>query len=229
MFASRADLEAFIRRLSVPEHRRAAIETELFDHLESRIEVELMCGASLQDAEASALQSLGEPKALRAALQQVEAAFDLTPRQGLQAGLQTVALVGTAVALFGTAIIEVRNPALALISVLCLPFVISIALARLAPPGMGATLRQLIRSRRPRRERTPLPHLQAAHLYLQCLLWGPPILSVLACALSGAALFFVMVPYFLLWLSFGAFGFGVRAVDWYRSEPRHGLESGDDH
>jgi len=190
-----------------------------------------MCGASKSQAESAALSALGEPAVLRMALQRVESAFAFTPRKGFVYGVRTLLGSAAAAALVGFTFGKIGEIGPLLLGIQLFTVGLGITLTRIAPPGMGVALRQLIYSRRGRRERVLQPHLRAAYVYFSVLLWGPLLLAVLPELIFGAGFIFyaIMLPYFQLWFVFGGVGFGLRFFDWIRTRTRTTAALGDGH
>src|SRR5438105_10825443 len=140
MFESRDQLLGFLAGLRIPGARRALVEAELLDHLDSRIAAELAAGETAGDAERNALAALGDPAELRASLERIEPAFELDPRRTTLRGL-AAAVASSAVFVLLGALFQVQGPYV-------LEVVIGVAIAPagaaaiwlLSPLGIGAAL-----------------------------------------------------------------------------------------
>lgn len=207
MFKSKQELRDFVAGLRIPESRRTLVELELLDHLESRIAVRLAAGDGQMEAEQNAFAALGDPEALRSALERVEPAFEIDPvgasARGLASAVGASIVFAIAGALFPRGDGLAANLAFASTTALCGLFVIWIV----APRGIGAALRSGARaSIEPRARRTARQRAVKGYV-------GSMILVSLA---VWAAWLFVglpervrddlLWPASLLWLAYGSYG-----------------------
>ncbi len=101
MFESTGELRAFIASLRIPEPRRAVLEVELLDHLESRIAAALAAGTDQVQAEHEALAALGDPDQLRASLERIEPGFAIEWRHATARGLASALAAAAVFAVVG--------------------------------------------------------------------------------------------------------------------------------
>src|SRR6185312_5650421 len=104
MFASRDELHRFVAELRIPAGRRPLVEQELFDHLESAVAAAIAAGKTPAQAEAAALQALGDPAELRRSLERIEPAFDLAPKRVIAIGAASTIATSIGFALVGAQI-----------------------------------------------------------------------------------------------------------------------------
>ena len=157
MFASRDELHRFVAELRIPAGRRPLVEQELFDHLESAVAAAIAAGKAPAQAEAAALQALGDPAELRRSLERIEPAFDLAPKRVIAIGIASTIATSLGFALVGAQIQRTGHYAidLALAIVTGLAGVVVMWVA--APRGIGAAVwaeaRASVEPRRPYTQR----------------------------------------------------------------------------
>jgi hypothetical protein len=146
MFRTRSELHQFVAGLRIPDSRRALVEGELHDHLESRIAIELARGADAASAEHTALVALGDPDQLRRSLEQIEPAFEISPRSALVKGFASA--IGSAILFAVVGVLFPRGPGIVENLIVAVP-VVSCALCLMwiiGPRGISTAIRAEARS-----------------------------------------------------------------------------------
>jgi len=138
MFASRDELRRFIAELHIPDDRRALIEAELFDHLDSSVAA--ATGQPPAEAERAALRALGDPEVLRRSLERIEPAFELSPRRATAIGLGSTVATSIGFILIGSQLQDTGHYAFDLALATATGLVGLVAMRLAAPRGMGAAV-----------------------------------------------------------------------------------------
>jgi hypothetical protein len=209
MFKSTNELRAFVAGLRIPESRRALVELELLDHVESRIASGVAAGEDHAAAEQHAFAVLGDPDALRASLERIEPAFEIDPVgaivRGLASALVASIIFAIAGALFPRGHGLVENLVVAGPAALCGLGV----MAMFAPRGIAAAIRSEARAtiepgRRPTATRRAVKGYLGSFILVFVATWGAWIIG-----LPDAVRSDVLWPFGLLGLACGPYALHV--------------------
>ena len=133
------ELERFVASLAIPADRKQVVLTELADHLACAREAAVRDGRDPDEAERAAL---GDLESMRASLERVEPAFQISRRHALARGMVAAALVAVLVDRLGFALLGIPAALgeLAIALVCAPPRIFELLRAELRAPRVPGTL-----------------------------------------------------------------------------------------
>ncbi len=133
------ELERFVASLAIPADRKQVVLAELGDHLACAREAARRDG---RDPDAAERAALGELESLRASLERIEPAFQISRRHALARGVVAAVLVAVLVDRLGVALLGIPTALaeLAIALVCAPPRVFELLRAELRAPRIAGTL-----------------------------------------------------------------------------------------